>query len=309
MWVNWYIPKSWQQWARSAVPNHITILKTTMVVKSHWKQIKKQFLGDFNRPRIDFVFWILTQDVIRHHSTRIDEIRDVHHRMGLASWRGPLKAEWRTLLRKDVDPEFRLIYHTDPYKWTCSCMPFLNSRFLLCKHIVHCFEIMDLQSRLDFFDTVQRSRTPPFWKSDRLIIQPEFRSEDDQIPLTPVSSTEDNLVSDSVTSTVTDSLQNEMANEMAIHDMDQTLIGLEEHDAEVREFEDIIQSFRDDLARSIEIMEAEFAKGNYKYALAYVREHHPKIQLHLAERDTVLNKRLRPNTWKRYHHGATMYTS
>lgn len=293
MWTNWYNPNSWSLWARSVLHDQLPVLKTTMIVESHWKQIKKRFLGDFNRPRIDLVFWILTHEVIHHHSARIDQIRSLNYRAGLASWRYTFKKDWTILSKKEVDPEARSIYHTDPYKWSCSCPSFLNSRFLICKHIVHCFEKMSTTNRVAFFDTVRRSRFPPFWVSDKLILRSEWRRNDD---------------STTVVEDEPDSLDAQIEDEMQIHEFDQTWVDVEEQE-QLRIAEEAIQAYRDDLARSTDIMLDEVARGNWKYGLAYVKEHHPKIQTHLAERETLLASRRRPNTWAPHRHAATMYTS
>ena len=42
--VNWYRYEQWKLWARSTNADEIPILKTTMIVKSHWQRIKYDFL-------------------------------------------------------------------------------------------------------------------------------------------------------------------------------------------------------------------------------------------------------------------------
>ncbi|TRM60898.1 hypothetical protein BD626DRAFT_353191, partial [Schizophyllum amplum] len=59
LWENWYRPARWMLWARSACPS-IPVLKTTMIMESHWRRIKHDFLHHFRLPRCDLLVWILT---------------------------------------------------------------------------------------------------------------------------------------------------------------------------------------------------------------------------------------------------------
>ncbi|EXX62214.1 hypothetical protein RirG_163850 [Rhizophagus irregularis DAOM 197198w] len=47
MWCNWYKFNLWVLWARAADPEKICIFKTTMLVESHWKVIKRNYLPRF----------------------------------------------------------------------------------------------------------------------------------------------------------------------------------------------------------------------------------------------------------------------
>jgi hypothetical protein len=44
-------------------------------------------------------------------------------------------AEWLAKIRADADRSAGT-YHTDISRWTCSCLAYLISQFLTCKHIV-----------------------------------------------------------------------------------------------------------------------------------------------------------------------------
>ena len=56
LWVNWYQPDQWALWARSVNENEIPVLKTTMIIESHWRKIKHDYLHSFNRPRLIWLF-------------------------------------------------------------------------------------------------------------------------------------------------------------------------------------------------------------------------------------------------------------
>ncbi|KAJ7757209.1 hypothetical protein DFH07DRAFT_742226, partial [Mycena maculata] len=58
LWENWYRSSHWELWARSVYPE-IPILKTTMILESHWRRIKQDFLHHFHMPCCDLLAWIL----------------------------------------------------------------------------------------------------------------------------------------------------------------------------------------------------------------------------------------------------------
>lgn len=62
LWNEWYIPTHWALWARSSY-NKISILRTTMVIESHWRMIKRDHLYKFNRPRLDLLCFVIVQKV------------------------------------------------------------------------------------------------------------------------------------------------------------------------------------------------------------------------------------------------------
>lgn len=76
-----------------------------------------------------------------------------------------------------IEPGFRPIteernsHFTDPAAGTCSCPGFLNSRFLLCRHLVlrmtfavaTASPLTSIDEDRLWFDVVARNRSPPFW--------------------------------------------------------------------------------------------------------------------------------------------------
>ncbi|KAH9971758.1 hypothetical protein BGW80DRAFT_1126222, partial [Lactifluus volemus] len=47
LWENWYRASRWELWAQCA-HKLIPVLKTTMILESHWQQIKHNFLYHFH---------------------------------------------------------------------------------------------------------------------------------------------------------------------------------------------------------------------------------------------------------------------
>lgn len=136
--------------------------------------IKHDYLHRFNRPRIDLVLWILTSRVIPDAINRINSIRGGDYRKGTASWRKAYKKQWKKLANREVEVENIQKYHTNPARWTCACDAFLESRFLICKHILYCY--MPIKDPIAFFYSVQRQRISPFWVDQQLILLPQYGS-------------------------------------------------------------------------------------------------------------------------------------
>lgn len=153
LWVNWYRPGQWETWARAASPE-VPVLKTTMIVESHWKTVKHDYLHRFNRPRIDLVVWILLTRVIRDSIYRLDSLLNPQRREGAATWRKTFKSTWKKLEAAEVEPANIDKYHTDPFRFVCACPAFLESRFMVCKHLVFCLKPIPTDR------TVSPSETP-----------------------------------------------------------------------------------------------------------------------------------------------------
>ncbi|KAL0574775.1 hypothetical protein V5O48_007186 [Marasmius crinis-equi] len=108
LWENWYRSGRWALWARSSNPYEIPQLKTTMILESHWKHIKHDYLDHFSNPRIDFLIWTVVVKagaayLNSFENIMIDDGRWTHR----ASWRKDFKREWQRLQSvRDVDPVF-----------------------------------------------------------------------------------------------------------------------------------------------------------------------------------------------------------
>ncbi|RIB29617.1 hypothetical protein C2G38_2297448, partial [Gigaspora rosea] len=80
----------------------------------------------------------------------------------IASWCPVFKRDWKTCAKKALGSNS---YATDSKTWTCSCPAYLDSRFLLCKHLVQ--SVCPIKP--NFFNEVKRYRSPPFWRHKDLI--------------------------------------------------------------------------------------------------------------------------------------------
>ncbi|KAJ7830588.1 hypothetical protein B0H13DRAFT_2371928 [Mycena leptocephala] len=83
----WYTLAQWALWARASF-DAIPRLKTTMVVESMWKHIKRRDLAQFNRPRLDLVAHLVLTSLLpessEHWNTSaaewVDKSRSDEHR-------------------------------------------------------------------------------------------------------------------------------------------------------------------------------------------------------------------------------------
>lgn len=133
LWTSWYKPTRWILWARSAHIN-IPLAKTNMVIEAHWKVLKHSYLYRFNRPRLDYLVWIICCRLLPDQVLRFQQLQLGRQ---TPSWFSDFKHEWKQLAMKSIADGAKGRHYTDFLRWVCSCPSFLGSRFLICKHLVH----------------------------------------------------------------------------------------------------------------------------------------------------------------------------
>lgn len=227
-WNRWYTPKQWVLWARAS-SDAIPRTKTTMMVESTWKQLKRRDLHQFNRPRLDLLTYIVLVNLLPRVRRKMQYILKTHRRgrpHPLAKWQEVLKKEWHEMSKPDewrlmskelkcrklavsgeLNPQEKQqkltnieleqvrpkgLYHTSISDMTCSCPSFVISRFLLCKHLVR--EINEKTNNaplnnLPFFRNLRRNHYPPYY------IIPEVHTIP-VIPVIPAATGEGNEVND-----------------------------------------------------------------------------------------------------------------
>lgn len=98
MWNNWYRIEMWKLWTRSVIADKICIFHTTMLVESHWKVVKRDFLPKFFKPRLDLVVYIIIIRLIPHHKQQYNKYFNGRE---ISSWRKDFKKEWILLQKKN----------------------------------------------------------------------------------------------------------------------------------------------------------------------------------------------------------------
>lgn len=233
LWNCWYTPSKWALWARASC-SLIPRIRTTMIVESFWKSFKHHVLTHFRRPRLDLVTHLIIHDVLNRLNLKLDYILGIR-RTGrgkpLYPWQGEFKGIWidgsKSDERRRVDKELIVrkaarktarsrreraqelewiredetraagSYTTSLTNWTCSCLSYLLSRFLICKHLIRAANVVlginyETGKRLPmtFFYKLRRNHFPPFYFIDGIHNHPEsdapaptVSKDDDDIPI------------------------------------------------------------------------------------------------------------------------------
>jgi hypothetical protein len=296
-------------------------LKTTMIMESHWRRIKHDYLHRFNRPRIDIVTWVLLSRVIPDAIRRMHALLQHDHRRATASWRKYFKGEWEKLSSR-AENLMGNNYHTDPVKWACSCPYFLRSRFLICKHIVACYQ--PIVERIDFFLGITRSRTSPFWVHRQLVLRPEFRPTENQAAANivfPDSRASENLGDFEDFEDFEDFKDSEDSEDP--EDSDEGSVDFEDPEDNTSidaaaadqdrlvelddDTEEKLDAFETDLQRAVDIFREQRAKGNKKFLEKFMETPGGSMQKLVREIRARENQRTMPQTWGSWKYQATMY--
>jgi hypothetical protein len=128
----WYTIEKWLLWARAARPFQIPNGKSTMLVESHWRVLKCNHLYHYNRPRLDFLVYVIIK---RHCKDLVDLYNQkVINRRDRFSWERQFVSQWNGFV--SVEDASRQDYTTTLGNWVCGCPQFVENRFLICKHLV-----------------------------------------------------------------------------------------------------------------------------------------------------------------------------
>jgi hypothetical protein len=131
-----------------------------------WRRIKRDFLHHYNRPRLDLLVWILVKKLAPIYDRKLDVMLVGTGRYReLPSWRKTFKRVWKKAMDTPISIPLNDRYRPDPDRWVCTCLKFLTSRFLLCKHLVQAVKPVPPH----FFMEVNRNQTTPFWTHKTLI--------------------------------------------------------------------------------------------------------------------------------------------
>jgi hypothetical protein len=167
-----------------------------MMVESLWSKIKRRYLLDFNRPRLDLALHLILTNIVPGIRLTLSQLNGTW-RPGrpnaLADWQNAFKQEWTKLSlteneliyqridqeratgkkkRKHVEIKWTNVeipasWTTDIDMWQCSCPAFLFSRFLMCKHLVRQANSLLLNNPplkdRSFWTTLRRHHVAPFY--------------------------------------------------------------------------------------------------------------------------------------------------
>lgn len=152
---NWYTHEKWILWSRSAtlfIPNG----KSTMMIEAHWKVLKRKHLINNNRPRLDFLTYIILEKnctfLLQTYEQKVLQRRDFFQweRDFVVTWNKMYRMQGKLIITTTkiislltYDISIIIIYQvsdsdyaTDVNRWVCGCPTFYTNRFLLCKHLI-----------------------------------------------------------------------------------------------------------------------------------------------------------------------------
>jgi len=152
---SWYSEDRYSLWARSCHPQ-IPFSKTTMMIEAHWKVLKHDYLYRFNRPRLDYVIYVICEHLLPQQENRLLQLINGRQH---PHWWEEFKREWKKTGQRNVSTNSEERYYTSEALWVCSCPNFLQSRFLLCKHLV---TIAGGCSKRLIYNEIRRGRERPF---------------------------------------------------------------------------------------------------------------------------------------------------
>jgi hypothetical protein len=133
LWVNWYNRKDWKLFARSAYLSAMPLARTTMITESHWRVLKYNYKYNYNRPRLDRLTQILVEQLVPDFNLKLIQYNT---NRSFPSWWQTFKKDWEKNAVANIEPGMDERYHIDEINWICSCPAFLNSSYLICKHLV-----------------------------------------------------------------------------------------------------------------------------------------------------------------------------
>lgn len=150
---NWYDNHTWKIWGRRH-PSKVAITRTTMKVEAHWSLLKRLFLLQFNRPRVDLLVHIISSRLLPKIS---NDYQALYHGSNKPHWWKAFVRTWKQC--KQAQPSGR-DYYTDSYNYICTCPAWQRAQFFLCKHIVQ-----DMDCPL--YKQISLNRSPPFIVIDK----------------------------------------------------------------------------------------------------------------------------------------------
>ncbi|KAF5345219.1 hypothetical protein D9757_015315 [Collybiopsis confluens] len=289
LWENWYRKGRWELWARS-VDKMIPILKTTMMVESHWRRIKHDFLHHFHAPRLDLLAWILVTKLVPLYNQRLLQIMTETGRYrNLASWRKAFKTEWKKLETRPISIPINDAYRPNPVQWVCGCPHFHKSRFLICKHLVQAVQEVPPV----FFLQVTRNRTAPFW------VHTSLRPKGEEPP---------KLTDDSSIDPDIDSFNILTQEHYAVVQEDEELVDIE---ADFRTFDEEIDEQISLLRNFANGLEYQKQFKDQRFLDAYKREGNGMLQMMIRclnrERQYNSTRSQNPRTWRAESSAVMLY--
>jgi hypothetical protein len=139
--------------------------QASLTITCSWQCVKGDYLYHFSLPQLDLLAWVLITKLVPTYYQKLGVmLNDIGHFCKLPKWRRDFKAEWIKAMKTPIMMPMNERYHPDIKRFICTCLQFVVSRFLLCKHLVQQFHLVNPR----FFLEVTQNRTLPFWSHPSL---------------------------------------------------------------------------------------------------------------------------------------------
>jgi hypothetical protein len=139
--------------------------RASLTITCSWRRVKGDYLYHFSLPRLDLLAWVLITKLAPTYYQKLEVmLNDIGHFRELPKWRKDFKAVWMKAMKTPITMPMNKRYRPDIQRFVCTCLQFVVSRFLVCKHLVQQFQPVNPR----FFLEVTRNRTLPFWSHPTL---------------------------------------------------------------------------------------------------------------------------------------------
>ncbi|KAK1225757.1 hypothetical protein PQX77_011288 [Marasmius sp. AFHP31] len=176
LWNRWYSRKQWVLWARAAC-KLIPRIKTTMIVESTWKQLKRNDLPQFNRPRLDLVTHVIFRYLHPRVLRKILNLKGLRRKgrsIPLSPWAESLRSAWKKYEKTDSQRTYqreleelgnnRQVTEAERAEIEAevrSELTFPEQRYYTCTQQLAVKT--GVPTPLAFFRSLRRSHCPPFY--------------------------------------------------------------------------------------------------------------------------------------------------
>ncbi len=170
LYINWYRRDVFKKWSLAGGPRlegFIPIGRTTMVVESHWNDLKNRWFRRSHRPRLDYVLHRLDKDILPAIAHRL---RNAATYVGNdpPSWWRAFRSVWKESLEDGESDGSTAMFQTNLLAWRCSCPSFRQSHVLLCSHLVQLSVTACPRLRKIHWTSVRRNQFPPYVTIDQI---------------------------------------------------------------------------------------------------------------------------------------------
>ncbi len=122
LYIKWYSRVMFSKWSMAGGPrfnNFIPIGRTTMVVESHWHDLKHRWHREIHRPRLDYVLYKLDKDIMPAIAHRLQNSSLVLWYDALHWWRSFRRIWIDSMNNGDQEELLSQAFDADLFQWKC----------------------------------------------------------------------------------------------------------------------------------------------------------------------------------------------